>query len=424
MSYHDLAASAERIAADIAAISMRRDPALPGWSRPVFSPWHADGRAWLRSAMEAAGLAPETDGGGNLMGRRAGGGGATGALIVGSHTDTVLGGGRFDGVAGVLVGLEVARTIGPMRHAFAVVDFLGEEPNPWGLSCLGSRSAAGSLTLEALTRADGAGRVLADAYSSEGWDPDRAVDSPWEAGMVAAYIEVHIEQATRLERAAVSLGLVTAIAGIRRLEVRISGRPDHAGTTVMEHRRDAAATASAVVLAAESLGRRGGGVATVGVVEVGPGSANVVPGAARLIVELRSDARSWLDRAESAVRAEVRAACDDRACTAVVDRVSDSAPVHMHAGLRELLREGATAMGHPPLDLLSGAGHDAAHIAALGPAAMVFVPCRDGRSHCPEEWAESTDLALAAQLLRGALQALDAEPIGLALSADPSTAHS
>lgn len=398
--------SQDRIAADIEALALLTEPGHP-WTRRSFTPMFDRGRDLLRVAFDEAGLAVMSDAGGNLIGRRPGTEPGLGTILIGSHSDTVPEGGRFDGVAGVIAALEVARALDEagiaLRHDLAVVDFLAEEVSGFGVSCIGSRAMAGVMPPEWLERV-WQGRSLADAIGSVGGNAD-ALGTPLQDGL-AAYLELHIEQGTVLEREGVALGLVGAIAGITRIEMTVEGRPDHAGTTPMDARDDALVMAAALVgrVRDEGARRRAGRhfTATVGEFEIAPNAANVIPGHARLLIDARAEVRTDMDA--FITWAEALAA----ATTGVTARViSDNPPVPMDAGLLAALAKAADDSGVSHRPMTSGAGHDAAYMARLGPAAMVFVPSKDGRSHCAEEWTKIGEIAEGAEVMARAIIALD-----------------
>src|SRR6202165_4517160 len=287
-----------RLQDDLAGLAEFHDPDSPGWTRRVFSAPYIRSREWVARRMSEAGLKVTRDTAGNLVGTLAGGRGP--ALVTGSHTDTVSGGGRFDGPVGVLGAIEVARCIRDsgrkLRHELRVVDFLGEEPNDFGLSCVGSRAVAGTLTADHLATRDPSGRTLGEALASTGSDPQRIVEAAWARDSVSAFVELHIEQGPVLEQARVPIGIVSGIAGIERVVATFDGQADHAGTTPMGTRHDALCAAADAVLAIERLAAQGeGGVGTAGRIEVLPGALNVIPAQAQLWAEFRSVDGAWLD---------------------------------------------------------------------------------------------------------------------------------
>jgi len=401
----------DRIWLDIMALAEITDPAQP-WTRRSFTPRFREGRAWLAARLVEAGLDVRLDAAGNLSGRRGPIGART--ILVGSHTDTVPGGGRFDGIAGVAAALEIARALAgrPMNHAIEVIDYLAEEPSVFGLSCIGSRAMAGKLddTMLALAGPDG---TLAEAIRTVGGHPEQIATA--RRRDIAMALELHIEQGRVLESAGIALGIVSAIVGIARVEIRFEGTADHAGTTPMELRRDAMVPAAETIAAVSTLAREyaaaghGHFVATTGVVEVTPNAANVVPGAVRLIVEVRAETASRIEDFLVRLAAISRdAAARHRVERPVFRLLSRTDPVPCDAHLRTLLRDAALHRGTTTMELASGAGHDTAFIAGIAPAAMVFVPSKDGRSHAPEEWSEAADIAAGAEAMLGTILAFDA----------------
>ncbi|HET6316552.1 MAG TPA: M20 family metallo-hydrolase [Chloroflexota bacterium] len=394
---------AARLAADWETLSTFRDPSLPGWTRRPFTPAYMAAREWLAERMRSAGLSVSIDAGGNLIGVRPGN---SPSIMIGSHSDTVMGGGRFDGMVGVLAAIEVARCLADsdLRRTLEVVDFLAEEPTDLGISTVGSRAMAGALTPEMLAlRSDDV--MLADAIASVGGHP-ASVGSP-RAEPIALYLELHIEQGPVLESEGLRLGIVTAITGIARFRVRVRGRADHAGTMPMALRRDALAGASAVVLALEELWRDGAGVGTVGRLFVSPNATNVVPGEVELWAEMRSvDAATLRDRAAAFARIAAELG-QERNLDLDLQPLSHEEPVPISERVQSVLAEVVTSLGHQPRRLPSYAGHDANQLAKLAPIGMLFIPSRAGRSHCPEEWTDLADVALGASALLNAVQHFD-----------------
>lgn len=410
----NLPVDADRLWADVMALAEITDPARP-YTRRSFSPLFLRGRDWLRTQFEAAGLTTRIDAAGNLIGRRDGADPSLGVIAIGSHSDTVPSGGRFDGIAGVVTGLEIARTLHDrdvaLRHSLEVIDFLAEEPSDYGLSCVGSRGMAGLLEPN-LALASPEGESLRDALLRVGGDPARLTDAM--RSDLAAFLELHIEQGPVLEQRGIDVGVVTSIAGIRRVEIVFEGAADHAGTTPMDMRRDAlVAGARTAVLArdlAETLARgETFFVATVGVFEIAPNAANVVPGRCRLIIDIRTGDVALTEQFVAGVERESATfAQEARVERTSFKTLSDGAPVQCDAELQAALRDSAKGLGLSAIDLASGAGHDAAFVSRLCPAAMVFIPCREGKSHAPEEWAERDALAAGAAVMFEALTALDA----------------
>jgi N-carbamoyl-L-amino-acid hydrolase len=404
----------ERLWADVMALAAITDPQRP-YTRRSFSSLFLKGRAWLRDQFAAAGLKVRIDPGGNLIGRMEGSNPALPAIMLGSHSDTVPSGGRFDGVAGLVAALEVTRALGAgheLQHAVEVVDFLAEEPSEFGVSCVGSRAMAGLLPPDMLDYTAPNGEHLGDAIDRVGGAAQRLAAA--RRSDIAAYLELHIEQGVVLESKQIDVGVVTAIVGIARLEVVFQGAADHAGTTPMPLRRDAAvAAARAIAWAAErasSLAAAGRGhfVTTAGIVEVEPNAANVVPGRARVVFDIRAEDRAlsqeFIAELDGSTWTIAKECTVERARFALL---SDTAPVGCDPRLGDALARSATRLGLSVLRLASGAGHDAAFIARIAPSAMVFVPCRGGKSHTPEEWADPSALAAGAAVLLETTRLID-----------------
>lgn len=410
-----LALDRDRLWRRLEALSRFTVPDRP-WTRRAFTPLHAASREWLAGEFAAAGLAVSLDAGGNLIGRREGTQPGLPPLISGSHCDTVPEGGRFDGIAGVLAALEFAHALADagrsLRHPLEIIDFLSEEPSDFGVSSVGSRAFAGRLSAEQLALAGPGGETLADAIARVGGDP-AALGKPLRApGSTAAYVELHIEQGTVLESANVPIGVVTGIVGIHRLGLVVAGRTDHAGTTPMDVRRDALVGAATVIaevraLAAATLGGPGYTVATIGHVSVSPNAANAVPGRVEMILDLRSSSAAMLRDFPDRLARACAPALEALGCAYAVSSLSLAAPTDCAATVQHAIAASAHRLGLPVLPLPSGAGHDAVNAALTGPAGMIFIPCREGRSHCPEEWASPDALFDGARVLAETLLELD-----------------
>ncbi len=411
---------ADRIAADLAALAeiTRRDK--PGYTRLAFSEEDRRARTWLRERMAEAGLSVQMDAAANMIGRCDAdghpGGASPGALAIGSHIDTVPQGGRFDGMAGVVAGLEVARvfkeTRRRTRHPLEVIAFTNEEPNPFGLSTVGSRAMAGKLTADrARELRDPDGRTLAEAIDFVGGDSARLEAAARPRGAIAHYLELHIEQGPVLDRESAPVGVVTGIAALTRLRVRLGGRPDHAGTTPMQMRRDALTGAAEVVLALERCASgTPGTVGTVGSLTTYPNQANVVPGQVEMLLEFRS----ILPERVAVVRKKILQAIDEIARRRGLDVswefMMEEQPVPIAPETAALAAAVCQELGIRYRKLASGASHDANHIAEIAPVAMLFVPSVGGRSHCPEEFTQTADLAAGTRVLLEFLLRLDTRP--------------
>jgi N-carbamoyl-L-amino-acid hydrolase len=416
MAKTNLPLDADRLWADVMDLAEITDPARP-YTRRSFTALFLEGREWVERRFQEAGLTTRIDTAGNLIGRLEGRNPALGVIAIGSHSDTVPAGGRFDGIAGVATGLEIVRALRDsgtqLEHTIEVIDFLAEEPSEYGLSCVGSRGMTGSLDDKMLALTEPGGETLRDALRRIGGDPDQLGLAKRDD--IRAFLELHIEQGIVLESQSLDVGIVSSIVGIRRLEVVFQGEADHAGTTPMALRHDAlvaaAATVTSVRRAAEQLAAEGADyfVATVGILSVDPSASNIVPGRCRLVIDARTTQPELTQRFVEIIDRESAA----HAAAAGVTRasfatLSDGPPVACDPALRAALRHGAQDLGLSSTDLPSGAGHDAAFMSRICPSAMIFVPCRAGKSHAPEEWSDREQLAAGAAAIYQAVKALDA----------------
>jgi N-carbamoyl-L-amino-acid hydrolase len=401
---------AARIENDLTELSAIRDPEYPGWTRDIFSDAYRGSRDWVGATMRSAGLDVRRDRAGNIVGVLPGREPAAPALVTGSHTDTVKGGGRFDGTVGVLGAVELVRRLREsgtrLTRDLVVVDFLGEESNDWGLSCLGS----GELLTEDMDRRDGTGQRLGERYAGFGLDPSDVLAERWLTQLpVHAYLELHIEQGPVLEDRGASIGVVTAIAGIERLLASFLGRPDHAGTRPMHDRRDALVAAAHAVLAVnrEGCGGPAHSVATATQVVNTRHAPNVVPASVQLRAEMRGTDAGWLSSAKQRLTEDILTRAQGLGVDVSFDWTTDNRIVQTAQSIQDTVAQAAAKAGLTWEALPSGATHDAAHLGRRCPMGMIFVPSRAGRSHCPEEWTDIADIAAGARILGDTLRILD-----------------
>jgi len=405
----------ERMAADLAALAEMTRREQPGYTRLAYSEEDRQARVWLCDRMETAGLTVRLDAAANVIGRRAGESEAS-VLVVGSHIDTVPNGGRFDGITGVVAGLEIARVLSEagrrLRHPLEVIAFTNEEPNAFGISTVGSRAMAGKLTA-ARTRElrDPGGRTLAEAIDFLGGDAVRLDEARRLRGAIAHYLELHIEQGPVLDGERIAVGVVTGIAAPTRLRVRVDGRPDHAGTTPMGMRKDALAGAAEIVLALERIATDvGDSVGTTGRLVNQPNHANVVPGHVEMMLEFRSIFPERIAVVRAGLLEAMREIARRRGLEVSWEFMMEERPLQIPPETVELAATVCEELGIAFRKLPSGASHDANHIAEIAPVGMLFVPSVGGRSHCPEEFTHTADIAAGTRALLGLLLRLDARP--------------
>lgn len=365
--------------------------------------------------MREAGMAVSRDNIGNLRGRYEGAAGANGTLLIGSHLDSVRDAGMYDGPLGVLVGIAAVQSLHDrgMRLPFAidVVAFADEEGLRYGTTYLGSTALAGTFDNADLDRTDSAGATMAEAIRAFGGDPGRISEDRWSAGDLMGYIEVHIEQGPVLETRGLPVGVVSGIAGQSRYQMTFTGKAAHAGTTPMDRRKDALVAASMFVQRVESLARSQEGlVATVGQLSVQPGAANVVPGEVTLTLDVRhADDAGRLFAAKRLIDLASDIA-KHRSIALTTTRTSENATVPSSKRLTSMLMQAAQDLGHPAIQLTSGAGHDAVVMAGLTEIAMLFVRCKGGISHNPAESVTEDDVAVAINVLGKFLELMAAQP--------------
>ncbi|MEF2977506.1 allantoate amidohydrolase [Subtercola sp. YIM 133946] len=349
--------------------------------------------------MREAGMTTWQDAAGNQCGRLEGVTPGLPALLLGSHLDTVPSAGRYDGILGVLTAIAVVDRItsAGLRLPFAVevVAFGDEEGTRFGRALLGSRALAGTFDDTWLDLTDENGVTLRDAYTAFGLDPARLTDAARTPESLIGYLEAHIEQGPYLEEASRALGIVSTIAGARRFAITINGHAGHSGTPFYR-RKDALAGAAEIVTMIETIARHAGLIATVGHLEVFPNAVNVIPGRVELSLDLRGEFDDERDQTWSEINANIAAICQGRDLTFSVRQTHNAPAVVCNPRLREAIAAGIASTGNDDPDLLlSRAGHDGMAVADVTPIAMLFIRCRGGVSHHPDEHVEAADVAAA-----------------------------
>lgn len=381
-----------------------RDPRR-GVSRPSFSRADLEARDWLKGRIVEAGLEMREDGAGNIFGRLPGPGRV---VCAGSHIDTVVNGGMYDGAVGVLAALECLRRVkeeglAPGK-AMEVAAFTDEEGNLVG-DFLGSRAFAGLLDPDAIRAGSTSfGALLGDILAGTPFSVESILGAHRERPDLEAYLELHIEQGPVLDTEDVPLGIVEAIAGKRWRLCSFTGRAGHAGTTPFELRKDAFLgladfAPKATRLAAVEFE---GSVVTIGKITAYPGAFSIIPGRVEFTLDIRSAARDGLAALEQALLALAGDIAATRGLAFASKLVDGTEPVLIPDRIKALLKEEAERLGYGTLGLPSGAGHDAQIIASLCPVGMIFIPSPDGVSHSPEESVRFEDLEKGANLLLAA----------------------
>lgn len=382
-----------------------------GRTAPTGSEANGRARDYLCERLTEAGLSVDVDAVGNVRGRWTPDGvdPERAAVAAGSHLDSVPRGGIFDGPLGVYAALEAVRAMQdadlvPDRPV-EVVSFTGEEGSRFGGGLVGSSVATGSRAVEtALSLEDDDGTTMEEALSAVGYRGEGRLDaSAWDA-----WLELHVEQHDRLERAGVPAGVVTDVTGITHVHATVTGESDHAGSTPMADRTDALAAAAEVIRGVERRAREvadenGTAVGTVGGLGVEPGATNVVPGRVELGIDLRDVERGGIRRLRSGLADVLDRVEDERGVRTDTETSIDLAPTPTAERARAALREGAHAAGVETAALHSGAAHDTMHVADVTDAGMLFAPSRDGVSHSPREWTDPEDCTAATRVLAGGL---------------------
>ncbi|KVT73965.1 Zn-dependent hydrolase [Burkholderia ubonensis] len=366
-------------------------------SRDLFVQWARD-----------AGCTVRVDRMGNVFARRAGRNPDAAPVMTGSHADSQPTGGRYDGIYGVLGGLEVVRALNDAgietERPIDVVIWTNEEGSRFAPAIVAAGVFAGVYTLDyGLSRTDAAGKTIGEELARIGY----AGSEPVGGYPVHAAYELHIEQGAILERAGKTIGVVTAGQGQRWYEVTLTGVDAHAGTTPMEFRRDALVGAARMIAFVDALGRRHAphARATVGMIDARPNSRNTVPGGCFFTVEFRHPDDAVLDELDAALRAELARVAGEAGLGAQIEQIFRYPPVPFAPACIGAVRDAADALGLPHMDIVSGAGHDACYIARVAPTGMIFVPCVDGLSHNEAEAITPAWAAAGADvLLRAVLQ--------------------
>jgi ureidoglycolate amidohydrolase len=402
-----------RLLSEIEELARISEASPPAVTRIVFTPRDLEARAWLRSKCQAAGLVVREDAIGNTFARWVGAADAAAPVATGSHVDAIPNAGKYDGVVGVLGGLEAIRALKSSgfcpERSIELIIFTSEEPTRFGIGCLGSRMLSGALLADAARRLkDGAGQSLDDVRKSAGMQGSLESVKLRE-GCYSAFIELHIEQGPLLELAGVPLGIVESIAAPASLQIVIEGAGGHAGGVLMSDRKDALCAAAEIIIAAERAALSSGSrdtVATVGICDVFPGAVNSIPGRVRLTLDVRDIDLARRDGVLRSIREQAQLVCQKRGVIAGLEVVNADAPASCSPHVTEALAQSCRTHFLPFQKMVSRAYHDSLFMSRIAPTGMLFIPCRNGFSHRPDEFASPEDIVRGAFVLAETLARL------------------
>ncbi|WP_432662914.1 M20 family metallo-hydrolase [Wukongibacter baidiensis] len=388
-----------RIKRDIEELSKFNATPSQGLTRFSLTPEDRGAREYIKNELLKLGLNIYEDPSGSIFGRRSGVDGTLPVIMIGSHFDSVKNGGNFDGPAGIVMALEIMRVLEEnnvrTKYPIEFVGMIEEEGGRFGSGVFGSRAMIGKVSVDQLhNNKDENGISMAKALRDFGFNPEEIGKAIRNPNDIKAFIELHIEQGPILESSNKDIGIVDFIVGINEFKVILMGRPDHAGTTPMHMRSDALSAASKVICKIDGYAKDAGEgtVATVGVLNIKPGAANIVPGEVVFTVDIRSKNSDCIKEVKNKIVEALRAETTGSGVELDIVEMLDVSPVKMSEEIIKSLEKNAQSSGFSYIKMLSGAGHDAMIMSAITDVGLVFVPSKDGRSHCPEEWTDYEDL--------------------------------
>ena len=404
-----------RVIGNLATLSTFSSVAAPAVTRVLWTPEDMAMRAWLKNLALEAGLSWREDGLGNTFIRLEGTDVSLAAIGTGSHCDAIPYSGQYDGTVGVLGGLEALMAIAKSgvkpRRSLELLMFTAEEPTRFGLGCLGSRAMTGAITLEEMrSLKDSDGVTLEDARGAVGYSaPLEGVPLPED--YYAGFVELHIEQGPLLEQQSVQIGVVGAIAAPASFFLHLTGEGGHAGARLMPGRRDALLAAAEIALEVERAALATGAIDTVGttgLLEVHPGAINSIPSAVKMGVDIRDIDAARRDTAMKATLEATQRICERRGVTYTLEIINSDPPATCDSTLLEAIRKACDQTGSSRLEMVSRAYHDSLFMARICPVAMIFIPCRGGVSHRPDEYAAPEDIERGIRVLTETLLNLSA----------------
>lgn len=388
----------DRIKNDIEEISKCNKTPGEGLTRMSFTDEDRQARSYIKKQMEDADLKVYEDAAGTIVGRLEGQ--LEGPIVmVGSHYDSVKNGGNFDGPAGVVTAIETARVMKEKglkpKYPVEFIAMIEEEGGRFGGGLFASRAMVGDVSRESLDEfKDSEGISIAEAMRDFGFDPDKIEEAERDPKDLKAFIELHIEQGPVLENGGKDIGIVEYIVGINQIEVIVKGRPDHAGTTPMTMRADSLDAATGVISKISDFAKEAGEgtVATVGTLNIHPGAANIVPGEVKFTVDIRSKKAECIEEVREKIEASIKDISKIKGVEYSIRDMIKVPPIKLAEDIIGKLNKYSDELGFKKETMLSGAGHDAMVMAGITDVGLVFVPSKDGRSHCPEEWTDYEEL--------------------------------
>ena len=403
----------DRILSELDTLAGFSDAEAPAVTRVVFTPTDLQARTWIKNRFEEAGLLVREDAVGNTSARWEGSQPDLPSVGTGSHVDAIPNAGRYDGTVGVLGGLEAIRALQAVnfqpRRSIELLLFTSEEPTRFGIGCLGSRLLSGGLSAEAARALrDREGQSLEKVRTAAGFR-GLLEEVPLSAGYYSAFVELHIEQGPILEREKIALGIVTDIAAPASMRIWVEGEGGHAGAVLMPQRQDALTAAAELVLSVESAALSTGvidTVATTGICDVFPGAVNSVPSRVRLEIDVRDVEGERRNMVLGLIQQAVERVRDKRRVAIRTELLNADAPARCSDAVVQTLTEACRAQGCSATPMISRAYHDTLFMARIAPVSMLFIPCKNGVSHRPDEYAGPEDITNGVRVLAHALAQL------------------
>lgn len=404
-----------RIIKDIETLATFNATPGNGVTRLSFTKEDRLAREYIKNEMEKIGLKVWEDGYSNLFGRKEGQNPDAPVIMIGSHYDSVINGGPFDGVAGLVAALEILRVFEENKienyYPIEIVAMNDEEGVRFGTGISNSRAMVGLIDEEELDNAkDKDGISLREAMLQFGITPDLE-NAKREENSIKAFIELHIEQGLVLENNKKDIGLVETIVGMDRYDVKFKGKSGHTGTTPMDSRKDALIPAAEFILAvnkiANDIGH--GTVGTVGEVRLSPNASNVIPGYVELSVDIRSTKKENIEKVYEKLVNEIKSIKLKYDIEIEMEKKLYIPPINMSNDIIDIMEKNANKLGYSYMRMNSGAGHDAMNMATLAPSSLIFVPSKDGLSHHPDEWTDYEDLEKGIELMMNTVMELSNE---------------